>query len=149
MPLRSQGYCEVWRGLSRLHWVWCNGIGPHLERRQEPQGSAPFLTRITECQQSRDKRVTPHFLWKNGSPLAFRVVYGVTGNLSNCLCHPRDEAQGCQCPFVLCLHPRVFLQRGVLASGSFQEWTVKLGSFGMWHHPRGYISKFLVRPASS
>ena len=52
-------------------------------------------------------------------------------------------------PFVLCLHPQVFLQRGVLASGSFQEWTVKLGSFDMWHHPRGYVSNFLMRPASS
>ena len=60
-----------------------------------------------------------------------------------------DDAQGCQCPFVLCLHPQVFLQRGVLASGSFQEWTVKLGSFGMWHHPRGYVSNFLLRKASS
>ena len=36
-----------------------------------------------------------------------------------------------------------------LASGSFQEWTVKLGSFDMWHHPRGYVSNFLMRPASS
>ena len=33
--------------------------------------------------------------------------------------------------FFVCVHPQVFLQRGVLASGSFQEWTVKLGSFGM------------------
>ena len=25
VPLRSQGYCGVGRGLSGLHWVWCNG----------------------------------------------------------------------------------------------------------------------------
>ena len=49
-----------------------------------------------------------------------------------------DDARGCQSPFVLCLHPQGFLQRGVLASGSFQERTVKSGSFSMWHHPRGY-----------
>ena len=33
VPMRSQGYCEVGRGLSGLHWVWCNGRGPHLEWR--------------------------------------------------------------------------------------------------------------------
>ena len=27
LPLRSQGYCGVWRGLSGLHWVWCNEEG--------------------------------------------------------------------------------------------------------------------------
>ena len=41
MPLRSQGYCGFGRGLSGLLWVWCTGRGPHLELRQEPQGSAP------------------------------------------------------------------------------------------------------------
>ena len=25
VPLRSQRYCGVGRGLSGLHWVWCNG----------------------------------------------------------------------------------------------------------------------------
>ena len=25
VPPRSQGYCGVGRGLSGLHWVWCNG----------------------------------------------------------------------------------------------------------------------------
>ena len=25
VPLRSQGYCGVWRGLLGFHWVWCNG----------------------------------------------------------------------------------------------------------------------------
>ena len=46
-----------------------------------------------------------------------------------------DDAQGCQCPFVLCLHPQGCLQRGVRASGSFQERTGKLGSFSMWYPP--------------
>ena len=152
MPLRTQGYCGVGRGLSGLHWVWCNGRGPHLEWTQEPQASSPFLTRIPWSLQSRDKRVTPSLLLRNGPSFAFRVVYRVTGHLSKCLWDLRvflDDARGCQCPFILCLHPQVFLQRGVLASGSFQEWTVKLGSFDMWHHPRGYVSNFLMRPASS
>ena len=41
MPLRSQGYCAVGRGLSGLHWVRCNGRGPHLEWRQETHVSSP------------------------------------------------------------------------------------------------------------
>ena len=152
MPLRSQGYCGVGRGLSGLHWVWCNGRGPHLEWRQEPQGFSPFPTQIAGYVQSRDKRVTPRLLWRNESPLAFRVVHGVTGHFLSCLWNLRvfpDDARGCQCPFVLCLHPQSFLQRGVQASGSFQELTGKSGSLGLWHHPRDYVSNFLVRLASS
>ena len=37
----------------------------------------------------------------------------------------------------------------VLPSGSYQERTRELGSFGMPHHPRGYVSNFVVRLASS
>ena len=152
VPLRSQGCCAVGWGLLGLRWVWCNGRGPHRELRQEPQGSSPFLTRVAEYQQSMDKRVTPDLLWRNGSPLSLRVVHGVTGLLLSCVWNLwvfPDDAQGCQCPFVLCLHPQGCLQRGVRASGSFQERTGKLGSFSMCYHPRGYISNFLRRPASS
>ena len=112
VPLRSQGNCGVGRGLLGLHWVWCNGRGPHLEWRQEPQVSSPCLTRIAVSLQSRDKRVTPCLLWRTGSPLAFRVVHGVTGHLSSCVWKLRvfmHDARGCQCPFVLCLHPYGFL----------------------------------------
>ena len=91
-------------------------------------------------------------MWRNGTPLACRVVHGVTDHLLNCVCNLRvflDDARGCQCPFVLCFHPQVFLRKGVRASRSYQEQTGKSGSFGLWHHPRGYVSNFLVRPASS
>jgi len=44
VPIGSQEYCGVGRGLSGLHWDWCNGIGPHLEVSQEPQVSFPVLT---------------------------------------------------------------------------------------------------------
>ena len=37
----------------------------------------------------------------------------------------------------------------ILALGSYQEQTRKSGSFGVWHQPQGYVSNFLVRPASS
>ena len=76
----------------------------------------------------------------------------MTGHLSSGLWNLRvfpNEAQECQCPFVLCLHPQGCLRRGVRASGSYQKWTGKSGSFGMWHQPRGYVSNFLIRPASS
>ena len=91
-------------------------------------------------------------MWRNGTPLASRVVHGVTDHLLNCVCNLRvflDDERGCQCPFVLCFHPQAFLRKGVRASRSYQEQTGKSGSFGLWHHPRGYVSNFLVRPASS
>ena len=70
VPLKSQAYCGVGRGLSGLHWVWCNGRGPHFELRQEPLGSSPFLTPITVSLQSWDRRIRPRFVWRNGTPLA-------------------------------------------------------------------------------
>ena len=53
--LRNQEYCGVGRGLSGLHWVWRNGRGPHLELRQETQGSSPFLTPIAGSRQRWDR----------------------------------------------------------------------------------------------
>ena len=152
VPLRSQGYCGVGRALSGLHWLWCNGRGPHLELSQEPQGSSPFLTPIAGSLPSSDRRVRPRLVWRNGTPLAFQVVHGVTGHLLICVWNLRlfqDDAWGFQYPFVLCLHQKGYLQRGVWALGSYQERTGKSGSFGMCHHPRGYVSNILVRPASS
>ena len=81
MPMRSQGYCGVGRGLSGLPWVWCNGRGPCLELRQGPQCSSPFLTSITGSLQSWNRRVRRRLVLRNGTPLASRVVYGVTGHL--------------------------------------------------------------------
>ena len=67
--------------------------------------------------------------------------------MSSCVWNLRvfpDDARGCQCPFVLCLHPH-YLRIGVWASRSYQERIGKSRSFGMWHHHRGYVSNFLVR----
>ena len=52
-------------------------------------------------------------------------------------------------PSCFAFNHRVPFRRGVWASGSYQERTRKLGSFGMWHQPRGYVSNFLMRLASS
>ena len=44
VALRSQGNWR-WEGPLGLHWVWCIGRGPHLQLRQEPQGSSDFRLR--------------------------------------------------------------------------------------------------------
>ena len=122
VPLRSQGYCGVGRGHSGLHWVWRNGRGPHLELRQEPQGSSTFLSPIARSLQSWDRRVRPSLVWRNGTPHASLVLQGMTGHLSICVWNLRVfpyYAWGCQYPFVLCIHPQVCFRRGVLASGSY------------------------------
>ena len=85
VPMRSQGYCGVGRGLSRLHWVWCNARGPHLELKWEPEGSYPFLTLIPGSLQGWNRRVRPHLVLRNGTQLASRVVHGMTGHLSGCI----------------------------------------------------------------
>ena len=75
---------------------------------------------------------------RNGTPLASRVVHGVSGPLSNCVWNLQvlpDDAWGWQCPFVLCLHPQGCLRRGVRASCSYEERTGKSGrsAFGTTH----------------
>ena len=45
VALGSQGN-GCGRGLSGLHWVWCIGRGPHLQLRQEPQGTSDFMLLI-------------------------------------------------------------------------------------------------------
>ena len=85
VPLRSQGFCGVGRGLSGLDWVWCNGRGSHLVLRTEPQVSSPFLTPISGFLQSWDRRVRPSILCRNETLLASRFVHEVTGHLSSCM----------------------------------------------------------------
>ena len=100
MPI-SQGYCGVGRGLSGLHWVWCNGTGPHLELRREPQRSSPFLTLIAGSLQSWNRRVRPRLVLRNGTLLVSRVVHGVTGHLSSSIWNLRlfsDDATGVSMP---------------------------------------------------
>ena len=37
----KSGILWTWEALSELHWVCCNGRGPHDKLRQESQGSSP------------------------------------------------------------------------------------------------------------
>ena len=151
VPLRGQGYCVV-GGASRDS----TRFGEMVEGLISSGGRNLRLLSISDS----DRRVPAELgqesqassCLRKGTPLASLVAQGVSGPLSSCVWNLRvfpDDARGCQCPFVLCLHPQGCLRRGVRALGSYQEWTGKLGSFSLWHHPRGYISNFLMRPASS
>ena len=77
VPMGSQVYCGVGRGLSGLHWVWCNGRGPHLKLRWEPQDSSPVLTLISDCVCHFKQGVRFQRVWRHGSVLSSRVVKGV------------------------------------------------------------------------
>ena len=151
MHLRSQGDCDVGRGLSGLHWVWCNGRGRHPVEA----GTSGFLSisdsvcRIPAKLGQESQASSCVEEWNSACLL--RCSRGDRPLLScvwNLWVFP-DDARGCQCPFMLCLHPQGCLGRGVWTLGPYQERTGKSGSFTMWHHPRGYVSNFLVRPASS
>ena len=157
MPLRSQGHCGVGRGLSELHWVWCNGRGPHDKLRQEPQGSSPGF----ECAGFDSDRRVPAELGQE-SQASSCVEELNSACLSSCsrgdiplveLCvEPvgfSGRCTGVLVTLLLYLHPQGCLRSGVRASGSYPERTAQSGSFGMWHHPRGYVSNFLLRKASS
>jgi len=73
VPMRSQEYCGVGRGLSVLHWVWCDGRGPHLELMREPQGSSPVLMWVSGCVCRFKQGVRSRRLWRHGTLLSFSV----------------------------------------------------------------------------
>ena len=83
VPMGRQEYCGVVRGLSGPHWVWCNGRGPHLELRREPQGSFSVLTWVLGCVCHFKQGVRSLREWRHGTLLYSRVVKGVSG------LHPR------------------------------------------------------------
>ena len=49
VPMGSQEYCGVGRGLLGLHCGPCNGRCSHLELRWEHQVSSPVLTWVSGC----------------------------------------------------------------------------------------------------
>ena len=63
VPMGSQGYCGVGRGLSGLQWGRCNGRGPHLELRREPQDSFPVLTWVSGCVCHFKQGVRSRLVW--------------------------------------------------------------------------------------
>ena len=79
VPMGSQEYFEVGRGLLGLHWGRCNGRGPHLELRPERQVSSPVLTWVSGCVCHFKQGVRSRLLWRHGTLLSSRVVKGVLG----------------------------------------------------------------------
>ena len=138
------------RGLSALHWVWCIGRGPHLQLRQEPQGSSDFRLRSQgPCRLGteesglvlgRGMELRLPFEVSPGTEADCRAVFGTWGFFRTM--HGKT-APSCG------LHSQDGVRRGVRASGSYQEGTGKSGSYGMWNHPRGHVWNVFVRPASS
>src|SRR5574337_517286 len=86
-------------GLSGLHWAWCIGRGPHLQLRQEPQGTSDFRLRSQGPLQTGDRRVRPRLGLRHGTPLASRDVPGERGRLSSCIWNlgffPNDARENC------------------------------------------------------
>ena len=85
VPMGSQEYCGIGSGLSGLHWGRCNGREPNLELRRELQGSSPFLRWTSVSLRSWNRGVRPRLVLRHGTPLASRVVHGVSGHLSSCI----------------------------------------------------------------
>ena len=83
LPQESPVSMLVARGLSGFFSSCCQGRGPHLEPRPEPQGSSPVLTWILGFLWGFHRGVRPRLMWIHASWLSSRVVKGVSGFLSN------------------------------------------------------------------
>ena len=122
-----------------------------IELRRESQCSSPFQTSITGSLHSWNKRVRPRLVLRNGTPLASRVVHGVTGHLSSCIWNLQlfpDDVNGESVPLRVMTSSSGLHSRRCPGIGNYLEWTGKSVSFRMWHDPRGFLLSFNVRPAS-
>ena len=79
VPMGSQEYCGVGRGLSGLHWCRCNGRGPHLELSHEPQCSFPILTWVSGCVCPFKQGVRSRLVWRHGTLLSSLFVKVFSG----------------------------------------------------------------------
>ena len=79
VPMGSQEYFGFGRGTSGLHWGRCNGRGPHLELRREPQDSCHILTTILGCVWHFSHGLRFRLVWGHGTLLSSQVVRGVSG----------------------------------------------------------------------
>ena len=152
MPVRTQGYCGVGRGLSGLHWLWCNGRGPHLEWTPEPQASSPFLTRITWSLQSRHKRVTPSLLLRKWTFVFLSSCLQGDSPLVEMSVGPVGFSGPCtrvSVPLRLVPSSTGFPSKRCAGIGFFSRVDREIGVFRHVAPPTWLVSNFLVRPASS
>jgi len=70
VPMGSQVSFHVVRGLLGFLWGQCNGRGPHLQLRWEPQDSSPFLTWILGCVCSFKQGVRSRLRLRHGTLLS-------------------------------------------------------------------------------
>ena len=83
VPMGSQESFQVVRSLSGFLWGWCNGRGPHLQLRREPQGSSPVLTWILGCVCSFKQGVRSRLVLRHETLFSSRAVKDVSGLQSN------------------------------------------------------------------
>ena len=79
VPMVSQEYCGVGRGLLGLHWGGFSRRQPRLELRWEPQVSSPVLTWVSGCVCHFKQGVKSRLVWRHETLLSSRVVKGVSG----------------------------------------------------------------------
>ena len=93
---------------------------PSRDSRARTRSPSPRAwTGISGLHSRLPRGVRPRLEGKPRTPLSSRVATRVLSCVWNLRVSPHD-AQGCQCPFVLCLHPQGCLRRGVRASGPSQ-----------------------------
>ena len=142
------GPVRVSSGTSELLWH-CEGhlgfphaalqgwIGPHLELRQELQGSSPLLTSISGCLWSWKRGVSTRLVLRHRTLLASRVVHGVTGHLSSCIWHLQlflEDATRVSVPLLIMTSSTGLHSKTCPGIRTYLEWTGK-SYFGMWHDP--------------
>ena len=89
---------------------------------------------------------------RHGTPLASQVVHGMSGHLSSCIWNLQlflEDATKVSVPLHVVTSCLGLHSKRCPGIGNYLEWTGKPVSFGMWHEPRGFLSSFNVRPASS
>ena len=97
-------------------------------------------------------KVRPRIVLRNGTPLASGVLPRVTGHLLSFIWNLRlfpENTTRLSVPLRVVTSFSGLHSKRCPGIGTYLEWTGKSVSFGMWHDPRGFLSSFNVRPASS
>ena len=132
--------------------AWMNRASSRVEMGTLVFLFIAFLTSTSRSLRSWNRVVRPHLVLRHGTPLASQVVHGVSGHLSSFiwnLCLFPEDATGVSVPFHVLTSSSGLHSKRCPGIGTYLEWMGKSVSFGMWHDPRGILSSFNVRPASS
>ena len=127
-------------------------IEPHLKLRHEPQASSPFLTLISRFLFSLNEGGRPRLVLRHGTRLASRVVNGMSGLMSSWIWNLQlflEYATSVSVPFHVVTQYSWFHLNQCRGIRPYLEWMGKSVSLALWHDPRGFLSSFIVRPASS